>query len=61
MPVSRLVQVVIVDVEEDCIEVFDDGVLEVAGEIENVEMTKAKARTLMPTRLSIRSVIAVSS
>ena len=61
MPVSRLVQVVSVDVTEDCIELFDDGVLEVAGEIENVEMTKAKARTLMPTRFLIRSVIAVSS
>jgi hypothetical protein len=55
------VQVVSVDVTEDCIELFDDGVLEVAGEIENVEMTKAKARTLMPTRFLIRSVIAVSS
>lgn len=54
-------QVVSVDVAEDCVEVFDDGVLEVAGEIENVEMTKAKVRTLMPTRFWIRSVIAVSS
>jgi hypothetical protein len=55
------VQVVSVDVEEDCIEVLDAGVLEVAGAIENVEMARVKMRTLMPTRLSIRSVIAVSS
>ena len=60
-PVSRLVQVVSVGEEVDCIEALDDGVLEVAGAIDKVERAKAEMRTLMPSRSSIRRFIHVSS
>jgi hypothetical protein len=53
--------VVSVGVEEDFIEVFDNGVLEVAGDIENVEVAKAKMSALTPRRFLVGNFIAVSS